>query len=281
MKEFTPDAVTLIGIPSDENSSFMKGCAEAPNRIRETLYNGSSNLYSELGVNIEDETVFCDCGNLSFSKGEKGFEQIQSKVERLLKRDGQVLSLGGDHAITYPVIKAFNSEYRNLTILQFDAHSDTYDAFEGNRLSHASPFARIMEEELATRLIQVGIRSLTDHQKQQNERFGVEVIEARDFRPQPELNLTGPLYISIDLDVFDPAFAPGVSHHEPGGLSVRDVVDIIHRIMVPIVGADIVEYNPVRDISDMTAMLGAKLVKELSGKMIRQKLLGRALKKSH
>ena len=274
LKDFVPNAVTLIGIPSDENSSFQKGCADAPRKIREVLYNGASNLYSELGVNIGDESVFCDCGDLEFGNGQKGFDQIELTIDHLLQKGAQILSLGGDHAITYPILRAFHKTYRDLTILHFDAHSDTYDNFADNRLSHASPFARIMEEELAAKLIQVGIRTLTDHLKQQNDRFGVKVIEARNFKPGLELDLSGPVYISLDLDVLDPAFAPGISHHEPGGLTVRDIIEIIHRIQVPIVGADIVEYNPQRDISDMTAMVAAKFIKELSGKMIDQKPLG-------
>ncbi len=275
-KDFVPGAVAMIGVPSDENSSFMRGCAKAPAKIREIMHNGSSNPYSELGVNIEEENVFCDCGDLKLKKGLKGFEQIENQMGRYLNKGVHTLSLGGDHSITYPIIKAFSKIYRSLTILQFDAHSDTYDSFEGNRYSHASPFARIMEEKLAERLIQVGIRTLTNHQKQQVDKFGIEVIEARDFKPTLDLELTRPIYISMDLDVLDPAYAPGVSHHEPGGLNVRDIVDIIHNIQVPIVGADIVEYNPLRDVSDMTAMVATKFIKEISGKMIRQKLLGRS-----
>ncbi len=280
LKDFVPDTVTLIGVPSDENSSFMEGCALAPSKIREALYCGAANLYSELGVNLEDDSVFCDCGDLKITPGIKGFEQIESQIVQLLKKGGQILSLGGDHAITYPILKGFSRIHRNLTILQFDAHSDSYDEFEGNRLSHASPFARIMEEKLAGRLIQVGIRTLTDHLKQQIDRFGIEVIEARDFKPGLDLNLTGPLYISIDLDVLEPGFVPGVSHHEPGGLTVRDVINIIQTIKVPIIGADIVEYNPKRDVSDVTAMVAAKFIKELSGKMIQQKLIGSSSIKS-
>jgi agmatinase len=275
-RNFIPGAVAMVGIPSDENSSYMRGCAKAPARIRETMHSGSSNSFSELGVNIERENVFCDCGDIKLKKGLKGFEQIELQIGKYLDRGAQVLSLGGDHAITYPVIKGFNKKHREITILQFDAHSDTYDCFEGNRYSHACPFARIMEESLASRLIQVGIRTLTDHQKQQVERFGIEIVEAKDFRPGLNLELTGPLYISLDLDVLDPAFAPGVSHHEPGGLNVRDIVDLIHAIQVPIVGADIVEYNPLRDLSGMTAMVAVKFIRELSGKMIRQRLLGRS-----
>ncbi len=105
-----------------------------------------------------------------------------------------------------------------------------------------------MEEGLASRLIQVGIRTLNQHQKQQAEKFSVEVNEMSTF------------------DVT--SFAPGVSHFEPGGLSVRDVLSIIQKINVPIIGADIVEYNPVNDINNMTAMVAVKLVKEIGGMML-------------
>ena len=126
-----------------------------------------------------------------------------------------------------------------------------------------------MENKLAARLVQVGIRTLNAHQAAQAARFGVEIHPMRTWRPDTDLGLTGPLYLSIDLDALDPAFAPGVSHHEPGGLSVRELIQLIHAIEVPVVGADIVEYNPVRDINDMTAVVGAKLVKEVSALLSR------------
>jgi arginase len=264
-----PATVSMIGVPSDEFSSFMKGCEKAPDKIREVLHCGSANLCSELGVNLEGKNNFQDLGNLEFNSGEKGFDQITDQIQNLLDQETKPLILGGDHAITYPIIKGFQTKFEKLTLLHFDAHADLYEEFEGNRLSHACPFARIMEEGLATDLFQVGIRTMNDHQRQQAERFGVDIIEARDFRQGMKLDLSGPLYISLDLDVLDPAFAPGISHHEPGGLSVRDVLDVIQRIKVPIVGADIVEYNPRRDLFDMTAMVAAKFIKEIAGKMIR------------
>jgi arginase family enzyme len=121
-----------------------------------------------------------------------------------------------------------------------------------------------MERGLARRLVQVGIRTLNAHCRVQAERFGVEIVEMRHFRPDAVPHREGPLYISLDLDGFDPAFAPGVSHHEPGGLSVRDVLAVLDRVRAPIVGADIVEYNPARDLNGVTAVLAAKLVKEVA-----------------
>ena len=151
-----------------------------------------------------------------------------------------------------------------MNILHFDAHPDIYDDFGDDPLSHASPFARIMEGGHARRLVQVGIRTANKHCREQAKRFAIETVAMADFSardvPVPE----APLYISIDLDALDPAYAPGVSHHEPGGLTVRDIIAVIQRVPGPIIGADVVEYNPDRDINGMTATVAAKLVKELA-----------------
>src|SRR5437870_7922947 len=131
-------------------------------------------------------------------------------------------------------------------------------------MSYASPFARITEQGHARHLAQFGIRTLNRHCRAQAERFGVQIIEMRDFAPDRVPIPEAPLYISIDLDGFDPAFAPGVAHHEPGGPSVREFLQVLKRVPGGIVGADIVELNPARDLNGITATLAAKLVKELA-----------------
>ena len=153
------------------------------------------------------------------------------------------------------------------TILHIDAHADLYDEFEGDRYSHACPFARIMEEKLASRLVQVGIRTLTAHLREQIDRFAVDVIDMRAWTAGKRPLITGPVYLSLDLDALDPAFAPGVSHWEPGGLTVREVITLIQELGRSLIGADVVEYNPLRDPSGVTAMVAAKLVKEIACRM--------------
>jgi arginase len=180
----------------------------------------------------------------------------------------KVVSIGGDHSVSYPIISAFADKYEGLNILHFDAHADLYDNFDDNPYSHASPFARILEGGEIKSLTQVGIRTLNKHQREQAAKFGVKIIEMKGFNFDFIQNLQSPLYISLDLDVLDPAFAPGVSHHEPGGMSTRGLLEIIQNVNVEIVGADIVEYNPIRDIHNMTAMVGYKMLKELIAKMI-------------
>ena len=207
-------------------------------------------------------------GDLELEEGEKAIRQVSEDINTLLEKDVKIISLGGDHSITYPVIKAYAQRYPSLTILHFDAHPDLYDDFEENPYSHASPFARIMEAKLAQRLIQVGIRTMNPHQRDQAKRFGVEVIPMREWQGQLFKNFSNPVYISLDLDVLDPAFAPGVSHYEPGGMNTRELISVIQNLKANIVGADIVELNPRTDRGGVTAMVAAKLLKELMAKML-------------
>ena len=261
-------AVAVIGIPLDENSSFLRGAALGPPRIREVLHSGSSNMMTESGTDLKNASGWSDVGDMELAQGDIAFAEIERTVSAILTRGARILSLGGDHSITYPIIRAYASRFKPLTILQIDAHPDTYNVYDGNRHSHACPFARIMEEELAERLVQVGVRTMNPHQREQAERFGIEVIEMKDWSESKVPKLEGHIYLSFDLDGLDPAFAPGVSHHEPGGLSTRDVLRIVHALPNELVGADIVEFNPSRDPVGITAMVAAKFYKELVSHML-------------
>lgn len=258
-----PGMVAVLGVPFDENSSFLRGAALAPARIREALSSGASNLCAESGLDLGSEPRWRDFGDLELTPGLVALEQIESAVTALLEQDVLVLALGGDHAISLPVVRAYARKFDWLNVLHLDAHPDLYDEYEGNRFSHACPFARIMEEGLVARLVQVGIRTMNPHQRAQAHRFGVRVIEMQSWNPGRGLELDGPTYLSLDMDVLDPAFAPGVSHHEPGGFSTRQVLELIQNLSVPVVGADLVEFNPRRDPSGLTAMVAAKLLKEI------------------
>ena len=195
-------------------------------------------------------------------------EAIEAGVARVLASGSKPLVLGGDHSITYPVLRAFKDR-GPLTILHFDAHGDIYDQYEGDRYSHACPFARVMEQGLAVRLIQVGLRTLTPHQREQSARFGTEIFGADRWRDAIPVvgSVAAPVYVSLDIDVLEPMLAPGIAHPEPGGLSVRDVLDVLGALRSEVVGADVVEYNPRFDIRDLTARVAAKFVKELVGVM--------------
>ncbi|MEQ1549310.1 MAG: agmatinase [Chakrabartia sp.] len=254
----------LIGIPTDINSSFERGPAKAPGHIRAALWSDRGNLSCENGYEIGREIALNDVGDLALTETTGDDAIIRDAVAKSLSSGATPIALGGDHAITFPVLQAIAAHFGPVSILHFDAHPDLYDDFEGNPRSHASPFARIMEAGLASRLVQVGIRTLTHHCREQATRFGVEIIDMRGFSVAAVPVLTGPLYISIDLDGIDPAYAPGVSHPEPGGLTVREVLQVLNLQRAPIIGADIVELNPDKDINHVTAILAAKLVREVA-----------------
>ncbi len=259
--------ISVLGIPFDEASSFLRGPALAPSEIRKAFHSDSSNYFTERGVDLKETGIWSDAGDLTFN-GENPLLLIEKSIHHLLAQDHRILSLGGDHSISYPVIKAFAKKHDRLNILHIDAHADLYDSFEGDTYSHACPFARIMEEDLAVRLVQVGIRTLSKHQREQAARFGVEIIEMKDWNNTIQFQFQGPTYLSLDMDAIDPAFAPGVSHHEPGGFTSREVIRIIQTLKGNLVGADLVEFNPTRDASGITAMLAAKFFKELLDRLL-------------
>jgi len=260
--------LAIIGIRYDENSSFTKGAADAPPQIRAALRSDAWNLTSENGTDLSDDSTFFDAGDIEPVAGSDMLTLIENSIYTLIGDGLAPISLGGDHSITHPIVRAFARKYNNLSILHFDAHPDIYDSYQGNRNSHASPFARIMEQKLVKRLVQVGVRTFTAHQREQVRKFGVESIEMRNVTADLQLEFDSPVYISFDVDALDPAFAPGVSHREPGGLSARQAIDLIQRLTGKVVAADIVEFNPRMDPLHVTGTVCAKLFKEIAAKML-------------
>lgn len=265
--------IVLIGVPSDCHSSFLRGSAQAPDAIRAMWFSEHGNAACESGLEMGIDMVLEDRGDVALADTlaatEADDDAIASAVRGAARDGAMPIVLGGDHAVSVPVAGALAAVHGPLNILHFDAHPDLYDDYGGDRRSHASPFARIMEAGHAKRLVQVGIRTLNRHCREQTARFGVEVIEMRHFTVDAVPVIHGPLYVSIDMDGFDPAFAPGVSHPEPGGLTARDVLAVLDKQTSHIVGADIVELNPARDVNAVTANLAAKLVKELAALHVR------------
>ena len=264
------ERVAILGIQYDGSSSYLRGSANAPPVIREALWSDVGNPCSELGVDLS-AAALDDEGDLVPEASASPAETrgaIEAAVRRILESNRRPLVLGGDHSISYPVLRAMRSRHPKLGILHLDAHGDLYDVFQGDRFSHACPFARIMEEGLADRLVQVGVRTINRHQRDQAWRFGVEMMEMKDWDGSQSLDFEQPVYLSFDLDVIEPGLAPGVSHREPGGLTIRQAIDIIHSLHGALVGADFVEFNPVADATGLTASVSAKLVKELAARML-------------
>lgn len=268
--EYPDYKIAVLGVPFDEKSSYLRGAAGGPAAIRKASTGKCYNEYTELGVDLATETVLVDRGDVDTSGDmDKTFALTEKAVEEILGKGAVPIVLGGDHSITYPVTKAFARKYRALDILHFDAHPDLYEDLYGDRLSHACPFARILEDGLAANLVQVGVRTWNPDHRKLAAKHGVRMIEMKGLPRALSLEFKNPLYISFDLDALDPAFAPGVSHHEPGGLTTRQAVQIIQSLKASIVGLDVVELNAARDGSGITAAAAFKIIKETAGKIIR------------
>ncbi len=256
----------VLGFEWDGSSSHARGAALAPTVVKRLLTSEASSSYSTNLVDMREAIESYVIPSLP-EDAAAAREIIQQTVATCLAAGFAPLSIGGDHAVTYPILQAVHARHGPVNVLHIDAHPDLHDEFEGDRFSHACPFARALEDGLVKTLVQVGIRCWDPHQLEQAKRYGVTILRADQVDEIPPAIFSGPLYMSIDLDGLDPAFAPGVSHPEPGGLSTRDVVSMIHRIKGPLVGADIVELNPERDIQMATARVVVRLIKELAAKI--------------
>ena len=264
--------IAIIGIPFDEKSCYLRGASKGPQAIRAASTGKAINPWTELGANLEEEAVLTDLGDIDVS-GDffDVFTRIEENILEILEKKAVPVVLGGDHSISYPVVKAFARKFKPLDILHFDAHPDLYEELYGDRYSHACPFARIMEEGLAQNLVQIGIRAATGEQRAKALKHRVRMIEMKDISENLSslsLEFSNPLYISFDMDALDPAFAPGVAHHEAGGLSTRQAISILHALNARVVGLDVVEVNPERDASGITAAAAVKIIKEVVGKII-------------
>jgi len=260
---------TLLGVPFDAASSFRRGAAAAPKAIRAALTSPAGNSWTEGMIDLDAPGTLADAGDVAGLDAETARVRIEQAVSKLVAEGRRPIVLGGDHSITYPVLRGLKPHHQHLSVLHIDAHPDLCEEFEGDRFSHACPFARVLEERLADELVQVGIRTMTGHQRAQADRYQVDVIDMDAWTEGRRPRLAYPVYLSIDLDGFDPAHCPGVSHPEPGGLTVRDFLSLLHRLEATVVGADVVELNPEVDPAGLTARVAAKLVKEIVGQMLR------------
>ena len=258
------DAV-ILGVPMDFTVSFRPGTRLGPLSIR----NVSIGI-EEYSVYLDRDLVdyaYCDCGDLSlpFGNVEKSLELIE-KASRQVLEDGKFpIFLGGEHLITYPLIKPFMEKYPELRVVHFDAHADLRTDYYGEANSHATVMRKISEALGPKRVYQFGIRSGTREEfvygREHNHLVVEEVLEPlKAILPQ----LKGkPVYVTLDIDVVDPAFAPGTGTQEAGGCTSREILKAIHALgELEIVGFDLVEVSPAMDASERTALLAANLVRE-------------------
>ena len=256
----------LLGFEWDASSSHARGPALAPTIIKRLLTSEASSRHSIGLADMRAAIAGYDIPPLP-EDGAAARTIIEASVAKAIGAGETPLSIGGDHSVTFPILKAVAAKHGPVNLLHIDAHPDLHESYEGDRFSHASPFARAHEAGLIAQHAAVGIRCWDPGSKLQADRYGVAVLGAHELHAIPPALFKGPLYMSIDLDGLDPAFAPGVSHPEPGGLSTLDVLALIRRIEGPLIGADIVELNPERDPMLATARVVVRLVKELAAKL--------------
>ena len=277
--------LAVIGIPWDISSSYRLGCEKAPALIRAATTDKLYNSYTEQGIDIQDKWKIFDCGDVKFStKTEAEVKELVLKtIEPLSKEIDNYLFLGGDHLTTFFSVCALTKLHafsgKKMGILYLDAHPDLYNDYKGNPYSHACVLRRILDESSISpeNICQIGIRAATPEQIEFIEKTGISMISTNEILKKgtkwvkTELNelfqdTVDLIYLSIDLDILDPAFAPGVGNPEPGGLSTFQLIQVVKNMnSLPLFAFDIVEYNPNYDNNQITAFASAKIIRETLG----------------
>lgn len=265
--------LAFAGLPCDTQSTFRRGPAGAPARIRLAYDGRGYNATTELGADLSG--LVSDVGDWQPGPSwDATREDYRVRAEELLAGEAVPFFVGGDHAVTMPVAEALAVLDEPVHVIQLDAHPDLYPAFDGDRWSHACVGVRILEMEHVASLTQIGVRTLNQPQLEVARRHAgrLTIFEARDvpFRLSDLSHIPGgaAVYLTVDLDAFDPAHAPGVSHPVPGGLSPRQALALIQEAPWRLVGMDAVEVNPPADQADRTSLLAARLLHEAMGRVV-------------
>ncbi|MGZ9697908.1 agmatinase [Bacillus safensis] len=261
--------VILYGMPMDWTVSYRPGSRFGPNRIREVsigLEEYSPYLDREL-----HEVPFFDAGDipLPFGNAQKSLDLIEEYVDSILEKGKFPLGMGGEHLVSWPVFRAMYKKYPDLAIIQMDAHTDLREEYEGEPLSHSTPIRKVAGLIGAENVFSFGIRSGMKEEFEWAKEAGMHISKFEVLEPLKQVlpKLKGrPVYVTIDIDVLDPAHAPGTGTVDAGGITSKELLASIHAIAgsdVQVVGADLVEVAPVYDHSDQTANTASKLLREM------------------
>lgn len=258
--------VAILGAPFDGTVGIRRGCRFGPQRIRDV-----SIILEDYSVPLAagyDTADVCDAGDITgCSDISSTLATIGGRTDNLLSLGIRPVWLGGEHLITLGAVQAAQRRFSDLAVVVFDAHADLRDEYLGGRLSHATVCRRIAELTGSGGLFQLGVRSGTADEMSCLSGLGVQsypfapsgldaVVSAVEGRP---------VYLSIDIDVVDPAHAPGTGSPEPGGPTARDVLESLTMFKhIDVVGADLVEVSPIHDVSDITSLLAARIVRDLA-----------------
>ena len=261
--------VILYGMPMDWTVSYRPGSRFGPNRIREVsigLEEYSPYLEREL-----HEVPFFAAGDipLPFGNAQKSLDLIEEYVDSILEKGKFPLGMGGEHLVSWPVFRAMYKKYPDLAIIHMDAHTDLREEYEGEPLSHSTPIRKVAGLIGAENVFSFGIRSGMKEEFEWAKEAGMHISKFEVLEPLKQVlpKLKGrPVYVTIDIDVLDPAHAPGTGTVDAGGITSKELLASIHAIAgsdVQVVGADLVEVAPVYDHSDQTANTASKLLREM------------------
>jgi len=267
-------AATIFGIPFDATHSYKPGCRFGPDAIRDS-FNNIEIFHPELQVDLETVNIE-DLGNTRHTVvASEMIDMVKKITTELVAKNRQLFILGGEHSITHGTYTSFP---KNTGYVVFDAHYDLRDEFADIKLSHASYLRRIVEERGPENILHVGARAFVKEELQFLKENNIKTISDREIRNgdgpkllKDHMSTFDAIYSSFDLDVLDPAFAPGVGNPEAAGITSRELFDMIHSLKdSKITGVDIVELNPYHD-NGATASLAAKIISTLIAMNISQK----------
>ena len=279
--DFTPvdSDFTVIGIPYDGSASSRRGAALAPERLR--FWSKHLTPFSEDRTRLRDMRV-CDLGDIPITDQARDFDKVREKVAAL---PNMPIVLGGDHSISIPVLQAQRERYHDqrLGVLWVDAHPDLCDIFTGSKLSHACVMRRALEFGIEPQdVCMVGLRSWEEQEIDLIENSGLNVYSAAMIAERGMRSVVSSVYsklsgcdavhISLDIDCLDPAFAPGTGIPDSGGLTAREVINLIKSMQgLPLAGLDVVEVAPLIDPSEATVFAALKLIMEYIAVFAREK----------
>jgi len=266
---FEESEAVLYGMPMDWTVSYRPGSRFGPTRIREVsigLEEYSPYLDREL-----EEVKYFDAGDipLPFGNPQRSLNMIEEYIDQLLAADKFPLGMGGEHLVSWPVMKAMYKKYPDLAIIHMDAHTDLREEYEGEPLSHSTPIRKVAELIGPENVYSFGIRSGMKEEFQWAKENGMHISKFEVLEPLKEIlpKLAGrPVYVTIDIDVLDPAHAPGTGTVDAGGITSKELLASIHAIAksdLRIVGGDLVEVAPIYDPSEQTANTASKLIREM------------------
>lgn len=256
----------FLGVPFDDATTYRPGARFGPTGIRQGSrllrpYNQFLDVYPFDSLNV------CDMGDVNIIPG---YIEDTMKIieEEIVKIRGVPFIAGGDHSITLPILRAMYKKHGKVNLIHLDSHYDFWDSYWGKKYTHGTWLRRALEEGILNEVVQMGIRgSLYSREDvEDSKKLGVKSFTIRDLKYRLKEVLkelpSGKTYVSIDIDVVDPAFAPGTGTPEVGGLTSFEILEIIRSFDFSIIGFDVVEVSPPYDVSEITSMLGANIIYE-------------------